>query len=161
MNIITYTWKSAGVDHRQCPWRYPGTGLVGWYSGFQDKSCNNSLIPVDKAWNQAPGISAVTGAESLGYEREKNAYSFIAKADEFSFTINASEGNPLQNPCFEIDQWSSKQKAVILIDGKLVDEGKPFRQGVTLNQEGKEKLIIWLKLGATSKISFEISRENL
>ena len=125
--------------------------------GFTDEKIQ-TLIPVDKSWNQAPGISDVTGAESLGYEREKKAYSFIAKAPELSFTINAGEGNPLQNPCFEIDQWNSKQKAVLLIDGKVFDEGKSFRQGIALNQNGKEKMIIWLKLRASSKMTFEISR---
>jgi hypothetical protein len=125
--------------------------------GFTDENIK-TLIPVDKAWNQAPGISDVTGVESLGYEREKKAYSFIAKAPEYSFTINASEGNPLQNPCFEIDQWNSKQKAVLLVDGHVLDEGKSFRQGIALNQDGKEKLIIWLKLSSSSKMTFEISR---
>lgn len=116
-----------------------------------------TLIPIDKSWNYAPAISAVEGAVSNGYIREQKAYSFSTGSHELSFTIDASRGNPLQNPCFEIDRWDSRQKVVLLIDGKVVDEGKSFRQGIALNENGDEKLIIWLKLSAESRITFKIS----
>ena len=43
--------------------------------GFTNENIQ-TLIPVDKSWNYAPGISNVEGAESLGYEREQKAFSF-------------------------------------------------------------------------------------
>jgi len=45
------------------------------------------------------------------------------------------------------------------INGKVVKEGKSFRQGITLNENGNEKLIIWLKLDADTNTAFEISRQ--
>jgi len=64
----------------------------------------------------------------------------------------------VHKPCFEIDNWNTKQKAVLEIDGKVQNEGKSFRQGITLNENGKEKPLIWLKLSVESKTDFKISR---
>jgi hypothetical protein len=124
--------------------------------GFTNEDIQ-TLIPVDKSWNYAPDISDLKGAESHGYEREHKAYSFLARSPEFTFTIDASQDKPLQNPCFEVDNWNTNKKAILLIDGKVVSEGKSFRQGITLNENGKEKLLIWLELSANSRITFKIS----
>lgn len=124
--------------------------------GFTNEKVNK-LIPLDKSWNHAPNVINCEGAESSGYEREQKAYSFLARSNELSFTIDASQDNPLVNPCFEIDQWNSGLRAILLIDNKVVDEGKSFRQGITLNEKGQEKLIIWLKMNVGSRISFKIS----
>jgi hypothetical protein len=48
-------------------------------------------------------------------------------------------------------------KAELRIDGKIVNPGKSFRQGITLGQNGKDKLLIWLELSVNSRIYFNIS----
>lgn len=125
--------------------------------GFTNENIQ-TLVPFDKSWNYAPGISDLKGAENMSYKREKKAYSCLTGSSEIYFTIDASEDNPLHNPCFEIENWNSKQKAGLEINGKKVSEDKLFRQGISLNENGKERLIIWLKLNADSKTNFKISR---
>jgi hypothetical protein len=121
------------------------------------KEIIQTLVPVDKSWNYAPDLSNIEGAESRGYEREQKAYSFSARSHEFSFTINASPDKPLHNPCFEIENWNTNKEAELRIDGKIVNPGKSFLQRITLGQNGKDKLLIWLELSVNSRIYFNIS----
>jgi len=115
------------------------------------------LIPVDKSWNYAPDLINIKGAKSSGYEREQKAFPILALAHEFSFTIDATENSPIQNPCFVIDNWNTKNKAILKINGKAVKESKSFRQGITLDETGREKLIIWLNIQTSSPVTVEIS----
>jgi len=115
------------------------------------------LIPVDKSWNYAPDLINIKRAKSSGYEREQKAFPILALAPDFSFIIDATEDSPIQNPCFVIDNWNTKNKAIIKINGKAVKESKSFRQGICLNETGREKFIIWLNIKASSPITIKIS----
>jgi hypothetical protein len=69
--------------------------------------------------NYAPGISAVEGAESKGYQREQKAYSFSARSHEFSFTMDANQDNPLHNPSFEIENWNTNLNAELSVNSRI------------------------------------------
>ncbi|MBA7562548.1 hypothetical protein ES708_04200 [subsurface metagenome] len=124
--------------------------------GFTNQNIK-SLIPVDKSWNYAPDLINIKGAKSNGYERKQKAFPLFATSPEISFTIDATENSPIQNPCFVIDNWNTKNKAILKINGKAVKESKSFRQGITLDETGREKLIIWLNIQTSSPVTVEIS----
>ena len=124
--------------------------------GFTNENIQ-TLIPVDKSWNYAPGILNVEGAENLDFDRKKKAFILIARSKEFSFTVDADNDHPLHNPCFEIENWNTNRKSILAINGEEFTEGESFRQGITFDENGKEKLIIWLKMDASSTINFTIS----
>ena len=108
-------------------------------------------------WNYAPKMTNIKGAKSKGYERKQKAFPLVAMASEISFTIDATENSPIHNPCFVIDNWNTQNKAILKIDRKAVKESKSFRQGITLNETGKERLVIWLKKKASSPMKLKIS----
>ena len=124
--------------------------------GFSNENIQ-TLITVDKSWNYAPEISDVEGVKSLGYIREEKAYLLHAEKNEFSFKIESDKASPLHNPCFVIGNWNSKKKAEFSIDGVKLKDGKSLRQGIVINEDGKEKLLIWLKLSTDSSVRFSIS----
>lgn len=124
--------------------------------GFSNENIQ-TLISVDKSWNYAPEISDVEGVKSFGYIREEKAYLLHAEKNEFSFNIESDKASPLHNPCFVIGNWNTKKMAEFSIDGVKQKDGKSLRQGIVINEDGKEKLVIWLKMSADSSVRFNIS----
>jgi len=123
--------------------------------GFTNNEID-SLISVEKSWNYPPGISDVTGGESIGYQREEKAFLFAADSSELLFNINASENSPVVNPCFVVTNWCNGKQAGLKIDGSAVDDGKLFRQGIVIDEKGEAKLILWIAGKFCSPLKIEI-----
>ncbi len=109
----------------------------------------DELVPLAKSWLQAPAIKMAPGAFIGGnYDQSERAYMLertdSGKACPCEITLEASKEAPLQNPAFIIKNWGSRL-ATLTIDGKTVDQGKDFRQGIRNGIEG-EDLILWLRL---------------
>ncbi len=81
-----------------------------------------------------------------------------AKGLAISFKLQASKASPVVNPCFVIKNWGSNAKAALKINGKTVKSDRNFRQGIIRDTDGTQTLVIWVKKGATSSMSFEISK---
>jgi len=122
--------------------------------GFTDKPVER-LIPLVKSWNFPPSISKVKGGKSFGYNKEQRSFLFESAGSEIYFSINASEENPVFNPCFEIKKWGG-EKADLKLNGKLILSGKTFRQGIVRDVDGSRKLVVWLKYHSEKPVTIEI-----
>jgi hypothetical protein len=127
---------------------------VGLY-GFTDGSIS-SLIPLAKSWNYPSKATSVEGSSVPDYNKEERAYELTADAEKISFTLNASESNPIVNPVFVIHNWG-RSDALVKIDGKT--NPTDIRQGHVVTSD-RDKLVIFVKKTAAKALKFEISRST-
>ena len=76
-----------------------------------------------------------------------------------SFKLQASKDSPVVNPCFVIKNWGSNTKAVLKIDGKTIEPGKSFRQGIVRDTDGTQTLIIWLETESEKPVEISIQKK--
>jgi len=117
------------------------------------------LVPLARSWLQAPAVKQLRGASDARYDKAQRAYIFEANSDEVSFTLAASNDSPVVNPCFVVKNWPSRTtKAALKVDGKSVQPGPGFRQGVIRDTDRTYTLVIWLRHNSTGPVQFEINR---
>jgi hypothetical protein len=115
------------------------------------------LVPLARSWIRAPELEVRTGVKDLGYEKAERAYQLFATAPTMTFTVNASEENPIANLAFVIRNWGSYGEADLKINGEAHSKGPGFRQGVVRNGGGDPTLVLWIEAASTEPMSFEIS----
>ena len=134
-----------------------GAGGVGAFVmyGFTDQGAT-SLIPLAKSWNHPPKLKRLNGCDSNDYNQTERAYRLTAKKPSLSFVLEGSQDTPVYNPCFVIENWTSKHKARLTVNGKRRAPGKSFRQGITRDTDGTRTLVVWLQLKSTSPVKFTV-----
>ena len=133
-----------------------GKGNVIMY-GFTDQPVT-SLVPLAKSWNHPPALKVEYGCVSKGYDQKPRAYVLDASEEAISFTLHGSRDTPVFNPCFVITHWNSNAKARVKLNGKPVNPGRSFRQGIVGDNEGKQIMVIWLELKSESDVRISISK---
>jgi len=73
-----------------------------------------------------------------------------------SFTLNGSEETPVHNPCFVIENWTSKNKSWLVVNGREIESSKSLRQGITRNTDGTKTLVVWVELESASPVRFAV-----
>lgn len=116
------------------------------------------LLRLAKSWIQPPELKEATGCISNGYDRAQRAYVLLADSPSLSFTLEASDNNPIYNPCFVFKNWGSKDSSVLKMAGKEQATGPDCRQGLIRDTDGTYTKIVWIKTEATSPVKFEISK---
>lgn len=109
-----------------------------------------SLAPLARSWRQAPkaatrSVGFTGGTFSLG----EKAYRFVqtANAADLVIDVAASDGSPLVNPAFVIENWTGPQPAVEW-NGKKLTQGKDCHSGLLVTPKGSN-LVIWIRTTAT------------
>jgi hypothetical protein len=124
--------------------------------GLTDKPIS-SLVPLGRSWNNPPKLTDVEGCIDRGYSMEQRAYQLTAEGRKMSFTLDASQDHPIFNPCFVIRSWGSAAKAGLEVNGKTVESGKSFRQGIIRDTNGTQTLVIWIKAESTEPIRLALN----
>jgi hypothetical protein len=123
--------------------------------GFTNKSAT-SLVPLAKSWNHAPSLKVVgAGFASEVYDRGQRAYVVrrtMKEARLTKFSLEGSADSPIVNPCFVIKNWASDRGVKAEIDGTERKRGRDFRQGIARDTDGKQMIVIWLKLESTEPV---------
>jgi hypothetical protein len=135
-----------------------GTSHGRFIMGLTDQPIEN-LAPIARAWLHAPKLKVTSrGFVSEGYSRDQRAFilskSAPAQAERLDFEIAATDDSPIVNPAFVIKNWGSF-KAKLTIDGRAIEEGKNFRQGIYDRLEGRD-LIVWLKTESTKPMEISL-----
>ena len=117
------------------------------------------LKTLNRSWNNPAEMTNITGGTSTGYDKRQRAYPITRKKDTITFSLNASEDNPVLNPCFVIKNWSSNAKARIEIDRKKKTDGS-VRQGIVRDTDGTRTMVIWIKQTLDKKTSYKIYEEK-
>lgn len=100
---------------------------------------------LNRSWNDAPALSNISGAESNGFEKRQRAYIINKKSNQISFSLDGTEENTILNPCFVIKNWETDRPARLMINGKRMDAGSDFRQGIIRDTDGTNTLVMWIE----------------
>jgi len=144
------------VAHSSLVWGSPAKDYLMY--GFS-KDALVSLKPLAKSWNNPPDIQHTDGCSTEGYKQNQRAYLVTADSDFLSLTLNASEQSPIVNPCLVIKNWGSSSSAELKLDGKKIEPGENFRQGVIYDTAGEKTLILWLQIQAEKPLEIKIKSE--
>ena len=112
------------------------------------------LIDLAKSWLNAPSVTPVRGCESLGYNQVERAFIINAIEEDMVLKVEASEQQPLVNPCFVIENWAMNSPASLAVDGQGKTSGPDVRQGVVRDTDGSWKLVVWFRLNAKDPVEF-------
>jgi len=117
----------------------------------------DEIATLGKSWLNAPQISNTSGVVSYGYDKSERAYKLKMLDNSMSFTLDASENQPGFNPAFVIKKWGSNKSVNISVNGKVQKDGSDFKQGIIVDTDGTETLIIWLNEKFSSQLEIKIS----
>jgi len=119
-----------------------------------------SLVPLAKSWLRPPLVAKVSGGTSHEYAMPRRAYPFtIETGKPLSFELSASKNRPINNVCLELKNWGAKSsQAKVNLNGKPLAPGTDFRQGLTVDTDGTNTLIVWIVMSADTPQTFEITR---
>jgi hypothetical protein len=154
----------SSISHLFWPNRFQQRGNVSFdekilLEGMTNQSAA-SITNLANSWLKAPVVINVTGSISKGYNQIQRAYEFTSSGSKLSFSINASSSNPISNLCFVIKNWGNRtSKALLRINKISQSEGPDFRQGIMIDTDGTNCMIIWVGLTATTLQSFEITKK--
>jgi hypothetical protein len=113
------------------------------------------LADLAKAWVSPPKIKKLQGAKEIIFDQSQKAFIVDSDESDLSFNINASEENPLLNPCFIIRNWQGGSKAVIELNGETLPEDE-YRQGIIRDTKGNRQLVVWLDYKSNEKTMWKI-----
>ena len=57
---------------------------------------------------------------------------------------------------FATENRTSENKCRLVVNGKEMESGKSFRQGITRNTDGTKALVVWVELESVSPVRFAI-----
>ncbi len=132
-------------------------GVKLYLNGMTTKPARE-LAKRGRSWLQAPEVTKISGAKSLGYDQSQAAYILKDPTSSIKFTLPASDENPLLNPCVLIQGWHDDVLAKMTINGQTIESGTDFRQGVTIATDGTLNKVIWIKFEATKTTNIVISK---
>ena len=121
--------------------------------GMLDKS-PKELIPLAASWLKPPGVTSVRGCESEGYDKTERAFKVNAVEEDMVLRVDATEENPIVNPCFVIKNWAEQSPASLSVNGKAMTSGPDVRQGIVRDTDGTWTMVVWFKLEATDPVEF-------
>ncbi len=116
--------------------------------GMTDKK-PDELVPLAQSWLNAPTIKVATDNYTGGrYDQSERAY-IVEKTKTgicapLAFVLEASGKSPIVNPAVIVKNWGGRP-ASLSINGRKIDEGIDFRQGIRKGPFG-EDLITWIRL---------------
>jgi hypothetical protein len=120
-------------------------------TGISDLS-NAELADLAKSWDTPPTIIVTSGGVSQGFDKAQRAFVINATKQTIEFSVEASPAAPIFKPGVVIKHWDSDAPAVVKIDGIIKTNGVDYQQGIILDTDGSETLILWFN---------QISKKNL
>ena len=68
--------------------------------------------------------------------------------------VDASEENPIVNPCFVVKNWAQNSPASLAVNGKAMTSGPDVRQGIVRDTDGGWTMVVWFRLEANEPVEF-------
>ena len=124
------------------------------------KAGKSELLDLARSWHKAPAILSPVGCTSQGYDQAQRAYLLTAAEDAkaLSVSLSGKQKQPVVNPCLVVKNWDDKAKVSLKINGKTIESGPDFRQGIIRDTDGTRTLIVWVKVTSKSKSVIEIEK---
>ena len=112
------------------------------------------LIPLAKSWLNPPTVTPLNGCESDGFDRAQRAFLVNAVEEDMSLRVEASEDQPIVNPCFVITNWAQNSPASLAVNGQAMTSGPDVRQGVVRDTDGNWTMVVWFRLESNEPVDF-------
>ena len=145
MAVVFLSASAIGADDGPVAWwKFDQEGKVATdsVSGIGDKIRGN--------------FKYVEGVYGCCIKFDENTTAIVRKGDDApqlagSFTIEAWIA-PQAYPW----NWGSNSMAALKINGKTIDPGKTFRQGIIRDTDGTQTLVIWVKAESTKPMKLAL-----
>jgi len=117
------------------------------------------LRPLAKSWLSAPKIKKIKGASGGKYDMAQRAYEFEIsnESEELEFSIDASAKSPIENLCFVVKNWNSKELAKVNANGTSLQDDD-IKQGTIIDRDGTTTLVVYTKISARNNVTFNLKR---
>lgn len=118
------------------------------------------LVALAKSWVSPPKLAITEGEfKSDGYDATQRAFVLEREGKptdhRLRFRLAADQKSPLLNPAFVVRGWGDVMP-ILKVNGKRSTWGNDARYGI-VNSIGPGKLVVWLRMDATSTTSIEIT----
>lgn len=142
-----------------------GTDGRSWLNSLYGmKNVNiDELIVLARSWATAPELVLINDPRyvSNGYDMSEKTYRIVFNGPEgnknVKLRINATTASPLYNPAILIENWGGR-RVRISDDGRLLADGKDYRQGIIERLNGSH-LVVWLNKRTENTLKLEISSD--
>ncbi|WP_375750505.1 LamG domain-containing protein [Vibrio sp. HN007] len=121
--------------------------------GMSNKN-TNELRKLYRSWSQPPAMYNTSGISGR-YSKDERAFKLTSSAEVMSFDVAASSANPLINPCFVIQNWGTKNEAIIKLDSSPVTGAK---QGIVYGTNGNPSMVIYLPITSETNTNISIQK---
>ena len=113
----------------------------------------DELVPLARSWMKAPEVKDLSGATGE-YAPGQRAYCFEKTGEAISFTIDASEDNPIVNLSFVVTKWNDDSVAKVKLNG---DE-TVCKQGTIRDTDGTKTLVVWVEKETNKPVNVSIEK---
>jgi len=124
--------------------------------GMNDMSIDELRV-LAASWLHPAELTGLRGGESYGYDQSQRAYVIKTLEEGVSFTLMGSKDHPIENPSFVVKNWKKGKLADLKINGKSIPSGKNLRQGIIIDTDGTETLVVYTPLSAASPTEFQLN----
>jgi len=142
-HVINRSW------HRQTENTLEQVYLLGLTGTVEEEARVAELVQLATSW-QFPPEAWVIGNEGslLEYRMEEGAYHVNGTTSDLAIRFNASEGQPLVDPCLVVQGWPEDAPFELLIDGRPLHANSDFYYGFESSEGDTQALVLWIDLAA-------------
>ena len=125
-------------------------------TGVKDLS-QPDLTALARSWDTPPTLTVASGGSSQGYDKAQRAYMLTSESPALTLEVEASAENPLFNPSFVVKNWDSTTPATVQLNGNILTDGIDYKQGIALDTDGTEMLVLWLDDIRTEPVTLTVA----
>ena len=153
-HVINRSW------HRQTANTLEQIYLLGLTDIEREADRVASVVQLARSWQFAPDV-VVEGTDYVleEYRIEEKAYHVTKQgvaSSSVSMTFQATEQQPLVDPCVVIHGWERDSAFAVYLDDRLLEEGIEYTQGWETQEGGSRPLVLWIDTESTAPVELRV-----
>ena len=119
------------------------------------------LLPLARFALNPPVVQPESKGFSARFDSNQKAYILTrhsAETTKMSFSVRASEAQPLVNPALVVENWGDERLANVTLKGGAA-QSSDIRQGIERRANGVNTLVVWLEVTCSNPVTIELSRQ--
>ena len=135
--------------HRQTENTLEQVYLLGLIDTAEEEARVAELVQLATSWQYAPE-AWVGGGESreIEYRMEEKAYHVNSTTSDLAIRFDASEKQPLVDPCLVVQGWPEHTPFELLIGNRPLHANSDFYYGYENCEGDTQALVLWIDLAA-------------
>jgi hypothetical protein len=111
------------------------------------------LTSLNRSWNFAPQIIALSGCKVLNYNKGEKAYYLEKEKEVMKFQIPATKETPIVNPAFIIKNFNAN---IDNVEIEINNNKTECKKGIEIETDGTKNLVIWVPYVSETMTTFKI-----